>query len=802
MSEISRRKFIQLTMLSGATAAVAGCDVPDRMKPQSQYNDRIYRAEVTGQYGGYADRGLPYVNQPDGYQDGVPQYFATVCGMCPAGCGLRVRTLNGRAVQVTGNPDHPVSRGGVCARGVASLQQLYSPDRLRFPSIPDETGVTWERVLSLTANALQHGPGKKVILTDAMTVNNQPTLSGALAAFAKNMGASLVSYSLLDDSNWRAAARAVYGRDQIPYYALDEADCILGFGADFLEAWPSPVLYGRLFGEFRQGPRRKQGEHGKFIYIGPRMNLTAANADLWLPCAPGTEGLVAEAIYAYIAAGLEEPVSAVSVRASGLSAEQITAAANAFRASKTRGVAIGGSSVLSQANGAQAMIAVERLNSFARSQCVGFGSSALPVPTQTVSLSQMQALIADMNAGRVGALVLVGQSNPVFTLPATLGFAEALAKVPFVAALSPFEDETTAFAHVLLPTRTFLEDWGDAVPSVTPTGTKVASLRQPVIDPIFVTDSPGLAPEQYVQDTVPWMDTLPTLNVLREVAQRAGHPLPYADARDAVRRTWASLGQADLSADLPNNDRPFVDALSRGGVWSKGAAVSASLMPGVTASASISGGSSPTGASGSFALHLYPHIYWTDGRHANLGWMQENPDPMTSAIWNSWVEINMEVAHGLGIRTGDIVRLSTAHGSIEVAAVPFPGIHPGAVAMPLGQGHTAYGSRATGRGQNPLAILEPTQDALTGAFAYGATHVTLTKVRSAKPGYNGHETLVLTQDRPGGTEPEAVKDLIHTTAKEWKTAPPVTGPAQAEGSIFNRSTGEKAGNPPMDNPGK
>ena len=112
--------------------------------------------------------------------------------------------------------------------------------------------------------------------------------------------------------------------------------------------------------------------------------------------------------------------------------------------------------------------------------------------------------------------------------------------------------------------------------------------------------------------------------------------------------------------------------------------------------------------------------------------------------------------------------------------------------MPIGQGHAAYGRSANGRGANPLAILDPIADTQTGALAYSASRVTLTKTPSAVAGYNGPQTLVLSQDRPGGAEPEAVQDLIHTTAKEWKQAPAVNGSPQAEGSIFSRSKGHNA----------
>lgn len=779
MTDLSRRKFIQLSVIGGAVAAT-GCH------PQSRYNDRIIEAEWRGQYGGYDDRALPYLNQPDGTQTGVPQYFATVCQMCPAGCGFYVRTMGGRALNAQGNPNHPVNGGKICSRGVASLQHLYEPGRLRFPAVRSGHGtapatVDWETALARTVAGLQNAKGRVAILADAMTFSRMPTLSRLVTQFAQSAGATVSTYSLLDDAPWRAATKAVYGKDQVPAYRLDEADLIVAFSSNFLEAWPSPVYYGRLFGEFRQGPRRQQGEHGRFIYVGPRMSMTAAKADQWLPCNPGSEAAVAQAV-------LTGESLDSAVRSSGLTMEQLAGLSNEFRAAGSRAVALGGDGLLSQPHGAAAMTVVEALNAQVKSQCVGFGQAALtssPLGMGEASYRQIQRLTADMQAGRIGTLMILGQPNPVFTLPTATGFAEALAKVPFVAALTPYEDETTDYADVLLPVRTFLEDWGDDIPAVIPPGVRVATLRQPVIDPQFVTDSPGLSPADYAKDIQPWMDTRPTGDLLIDLAKRLGKALPDADTRDAVRRTWAGIGQADLNAQVTDNDPAWVAALGKGGYWTETAITpAAGHAPAITHSLVPP----PVLSGNTFALHLFPHIYWTDGRHSNLGWLQENADPMTSAVWNTWVEINLETAMQMGVRTGDILRLTTSHGYIDVPAVPSPGIHPNVVSMPIGQGHTRYGREEMRQGSNPLSILEPTSDAQTGALAYNGTTVQVTKIRSAKDGYHPDlDTLVLTQDRPGGAEPEAVQNLIHTTAKEWKQAKPVEGAPQAAESIFNRN---------------
>ncbi len=815
MTEISRRKFIQLSVVGSAVAAT-GC------RPLTRYNPGLYRAEVTGTYGGYDNRVYPYVNQPDGLMDGVPQYFATVCQMCPAGCGLLVRTISGRALKIEGNPAHPVSQGGSCARAQAALQHLYNPDRLRQPHLHAKRGGTvtydrpklanppdgreqitdvdaqttdWETALGKVTAGLASAKGRVAILADAQEYASSPTQSRLLKDFAAKVGGTVYSYAMLDDAPWRAAAQAVYGKNQVPAYQLDQADVVVSFGGDFLEAWPSPVYYGRLFGDFRQGPRRVQGEHGKFIYIGPRMSMTAAKADLWLPCAPGTEAIAAQAV----AAAVQTPGASLAeyAAATGLTANQLAEVAAAFRGAGDRAVAVAGNGQLASANPTAAFTAVESLNRQVGSRCVGFGTGAVAAPAvrpQFSGLKGIQNLTGAMNSGQVGALVILGQPNPVFTLPSAVGFSQALAKVPFVAALTTFEDETTAYADVVLPTRSFLEEWGDHVPPVIPPGTQMATLRQPIIDPQFVGG------HGQVQDNagafVPWWDTRASGELLADIAKRLGSPVTEADPRAAVRKTWAAIGQATLSADTTENDTPWVNALALGGVWQSppapnngGAGEGARLAPSIPSPAPPllgAGGAKP----GEFTLQLYPHIYFNEGRHANLGWMQENPDPMTMAVWNSWVEINMQVAHDLGIRTGDLVRLTSPYGSCEALAVPYPGIHPAALGMPMGQGHTVYGRNAAGRGYSALSILAPTADPQTGAHAYGATPVTLTKVASAKPGYSPDNTmLVLAQDRPGGVEPDAVKDLIHTTAKEWKTAKKVVGPPAENSSLFNRSKG-------------
>jgi anaerobic selenocysteine-containing dehydrogenase len=107
-----------------------------------------------------------------------------------------------------------------------------------------------------------------------------------------------------------------------------------------------------------------------------------------------------------------------------------------------------------------------------------------------------------------------------------------------------------------------------------------------------------------------------------------------------------------------------------------------------------------------FALLAYEHPTLGLGDGANLPLLQELPDPMTTVMWGSWVEINSKTAASLGIADGDLVEITTRHGTVRAAAVIYPAIRPDVIALPIGQGHTAHGRYARGRGAN-AALLDP-----------------------------------------------------------------------------------------------
>ena len=163
----------------------------------------------------------------------------------------------------------------------------------------------------------------------------------------------------------------------------------------------------------------------------------------------------------------------------------------------------------------------------------------------------------------------------------------------------------------------------------------------------------------------------------------------------------------------------------------------------------------------SYPYHLVPSArlgLW-DGRHANIPWLQEAPDQISKVVWDAWAELHPRTASKLGVKEGDLLKITSAQGSIEAKVYIFKGIHPDAVGVPLGQGHEEYGRYAKGRGINPLKILDPVMDKKTGELASHATRVQLAKLD--KP----HDSLV----RFGGSETQVGRKIVATiTADQYE----------------------------------
>ncbi len=302
-------------------------------------------------------------------------------------------------------------------------------------------------------------------------------------------------------------------------------------------------------------------------------------------------------------------------------------------------------------------------------------------------------------------LLLVHESNPVYAVPDAFKLREALKSVPFIISFSSFQDETTRFADLILPDHSAYESWGDVVAAATP-NRHLVSLAQPLIEPLYNTRHTG--------------------DVLLSLAKQ----VPAMAAAAADESFLDVLKGAHLK-DPESEDAParWDEAVLRGGLWEEPATPPAATPKATTTTPPEREPARFSGEEKDFPYHFLPyeHLALGDGRGANLPLLQELPDPMTSVSWGSWIELNPQTAAKLGVSDGDLVAVESPGGRLEVPVVIYPGIRPDTVAMPCGQGHEVFGRYATERGGNPLKILSSMTDSASGALAWAATRVRLSK---------------------------------------------------------------------------
>jgi anaerobic selenocysteine-containing dehydrogenase len=707
---MSRRDFLKLAGAGAATTAVlTGCG------PASRYVRRE-----------------PYTRMPEYNYNGLSTYYATTCRECSAGCGLVVRTMQGRALKVEGNKNHPVNLGKTCARGQVTLQGLYNPDRVQNPgrhtrgahafSSAQGSGfqeITWIDAVNVVADALsKNGPNETLFLL-GMAPDH---LFDVVTEMTKAIGAPPpVRFGALGMFEARTtlmqAASNALGASGLPLFDLGNADLVLSFGANFLETWLSPVAQTRSFAKFRQGT---PGRRGYFVQLEARMSQTGAKADEWVAIRPGSEALVAQAIGRLAAEGRGVPVPTAFANAD---VEAAAAAADIdvdvlkhladMISQAARPLAIPGGAALGQSNGlagAESVLALNALMGNLGKDGGVFLSPAAPLADEyhrPASLREMADLVTNLRSGAIKTLFVHGV-NPVFELPKSLGFEDALSQVAQVISFSSFPDETALQADFVLPDHHGLESWGYQQ-IATGASSSVLSGSQPVV--------------------VPFVNTMSTVDVLLGAAQQAGGAfataLPFKDEVEFIQSKLNALiteGDGFFSAPEINT---FAAYFQQYGGWWTTADGRVAPMPSTALSQDLAAATSQFDGEGD--LFLVPFVSPLLGEAgANKPSLQEIADPTTTVMWNTWIEMNPATAEKMGIEDQDVIRVVSPAGTVEATVYKYPAIRPDTIAIPFGQGHAAYGRFAARRGVNPLDLMTGTMNE-AGDLAFGSVKVTVEK---------------------------------------------------------------------------
>jgi anaerobic selenocysteine-containing dehydrogenase len=750
---------------------------------------------------------------------GVERWVPTVCGQCMGGCGILVRVIDGWAVNITGNPLHPVNRGSICPKGIAGLQGLYDPDRIRSPlKRVGNRGegkwkpITWDEGIHIVTESLKNlrrnGESHHLIVLGGR-------YRGLMRVIWERFLEAFGSPNYIDNQfQWEGLpleglflAQGIFS----PFaYDIENAQYILSLGSNFLETFWSPAQAIRAYGHFRRG---RPGIRGKLIQIESRLSATGIKADEWIPIKPGTESLLALGIaHMIIKEGLynkdfvshhcfgfegwkeangkshigfkdfvlSEFEPNIVSKKSGIPVDTIIRLARDF-ASNQPSLAIG------YRDRAFHQMAIYILNGLVGnidipggilipreipfSQLEGFKKDSISEKgllqprideseARSFSKHRPYNFAKNILSGKPykPKILFLYYTNPLFSNPDSNLFLKAFQEIPFIVSFSPYMDDSTQFADLILPDHTPLERWQDD-PLFLNNGVPVLGIRQPVVKPLYQTKSTG--------DLI--------IHLAKSLGNEIGRAFPWGNFHEMMNYSLKGIFDAKRGDVFGLQfDEAWIRLLQKGGWWSPSYKTYEDFL---NLLSEKGGWWDPVYEFGQwdrifktpskkfefyaqglkriktkelddssflphweeiekvvdpelypFHLNIFKTIVISGTRNSNQPWLQDIVGYHLFERWNTWVEVNPETASRLGISDGDWVWVESPKAKIKAKVRLYQGTMPDVVNIPFGLGHISGGRWTKNIGSNPYQLISEDIDPLTD---YPLSYTTMVRIYKA-----------------------------------------------------------------------
>ena len=620
--KLNRRNFIKVMGASLALAGLSGCVI--------QPSEKI----------------VPYVNSVEGLMPGVPLFYATSMVMGGIATGVLAKSFDGRPVKIEGNPEHPGSLGGSCIYSQASLLDMYDPDRSQVV-MQRGTPNSWQGFVeavrtSVEENGKDGGAGLRY-LTPTIT---SPSMQAQFARILTEMpNAKWVQYEPINNDNAMAGAKLAFGSPAHPVYRIDKATRILSIDADIFSGPNSRYTHDFATG---RSVSEEDKEMNRLYSIETTLSLVGAKADHRLAAKPSQVYEIVKAVAKAVGvSGAESTYTENS--------EWIAAMAKDLSENRGKSLVFVGDNQPPEVHAAAYAI-----NSILGNigETIIF-TDPLSVNSERSQLDQLKELVADIDAGRVKTLVILG-GNPAYNTPSDLkiNLERLEGKVPLRLHVGTHYDETAEICHWHVPEKHYLESWGDARAY---DGT--VSLIQPLIEPLYSGKSATEVLQLFARDNFDKSDR----DIVREYWQGRGiSAAPAAPAATPSAVNGNSNGNSAAAAaptPAPAASSSFEDS------WRKAlhdGVIANSALPAKPVTVNTAFFSQPAttlAGSGGLEVSILPDPSVYDGRFTNNGWMQELPNPLTKITWENVALISPATAKELGISGNDPRRYPAANAA-------------------------------------------------------------------------------------------------------------------------------------------
>lgn len=606
-------------------------------------------------------KAIPFLQRPEGVTPGVANHFASSLHTVDDYASVVVKVRDGRPIKIEGNKLSKITQGGTNARMQAIVLDLYDTARLQQPMKAGKK-TTWKNADTEISKALTQAAaaGEKIYIMAGTVIS--PSTKKIFEEFkAKYPTTEIVyvdpvSYSAILDAN-----EATFGKAAIPSYHFDKANVIVGFNADFLGTWLSPVQFAADYAKTRD-LTKGQKEISRHYQFETLMSLTGSNADYRQAIKPAQEKKLLIKLH-----------NAIATKTGGTSIKELDCKYDVKKVVADLLANKGKSLVVSGTNDKSIQVIVNAINNM-------LGNYGATIDMQKETLlkqgrdAAMHQAYADMQDGKVGAVIFYNY-NPVYTCHKTDKKIAAIKKAKLSVSLTDKMDETAQNVQYVLPIDHFLEAWSDAEPVKGS-----FSLGQPTINKLWDTRAPqesfmawaGLSGTYYDYMKKYWVS-----NILKYNNQSDEKPANAPETETAKDDTVLDLASGWTKA--------LRDGVYEMQVAGEAPAFNADYIK--SNEAEITAFKKPEGVQ----LAIYQTVAMGTGLMANNPWLQEMPDPITKATWDNYVTVSPKMAKDLGLKNEDVLAVKGENLSVELPVIVQPGQDDSTVGIPLGYGRTAAG---------------------------------------------------------------------------------------------------------------